>query len=133
MSRKLDLINRLVEIILIWDISITYIADPDLCRYYIVVWRRTAFYMVNYILPAFLINVISLFVFMMPSESGEKITLGISAMLNMTVNPPLPSTLIQSLLRCSSWLLWETFRLQRKPPSSVNKIINITKRSILVT
>ena len=39
--------------------------------------------MVNYILPAFLINVISLFVFMMPSESGEKITLGISAMLNM--------------------------------------------------
>ena len=53
------------------------------CRYYIVVWRRTAFYMVNYILPAFLINVISLFVFMMPSESGEKITLGISAMLNM--------------------------------------------------
>ena len=55
----------------------------SVCRYYIVVWRRTAFYMVNYILPAFLINVISLFVFMMPSESGEKITLGISAMLNM--------------------------------------------------
>ena len=50
--------------------------------------------MVNYILPAFLINVISLFVFMMPSESGEKITLGISAMLNMTVrhpSPPLPT------------------------------------------
>ena len=49
------------------------------------VWRRTAFYMVNYVLPALLINIISLFVFMMPSESGEKITLGISAMLNMTV------------------------------------------------
>ena len=30
-------------------------------------------------------QVISLFVFMMPSDSGEKITLGISAMLNMTV------------------------------------------------
>lgn len=41
--------------------------------------------MVNYVLPALLINIISLFVFMMPSESGEKITLGISAMLNMTV------------------------------------------------
>ena len=54
------------------------------------VWRRTAFYMVNYILPAFLINVISLFVFMMPSESGEKITLGISAMLNMTVKHTSP-------------------------------------------
>lgn len=41
--------------------------------------------MVNYVLPALLINIISLFVFMMPSESGEKITLAISAMLNMTV------------------------------------------------
>ena len=54
-------------------------------RYYIILWRRTAFYMVNYVLPALLINIISLFVFMMPSESGEKITLAISAMLNMTV------------------------------------------------
>ena len=41
--------------------------------------------MINYILPAVLINIISLFVFCMPSDSGEKITLGISAMLNMTV------------------------------------------------
>ena len=57
----------------------------ELIRYYIILWRRTAFYMVNYVLPALLINIISLFVFMMPSESGEKITLGISAMLNMTV------------------------------------------------
>ena len=40
---------------------------------------------VNFVLPAVLINIISLFVFMMPSESGEKITLAISAMLNMTV------------------------------------------------
>lgn len=47
-----------------------------LLSYYIVVWRRTAFYMVNYVLPALLINIISLFVFAMPSESGEKITLG---------------------------------------------------------
>ena len=76
MSRKLDLL-----LIFLFDIG---------SRYYIVVWRRTAFYMVNYILPAFLINVISLFVFMMPSESGEKITLGISAMLNMTVRHPSP-------------------------------------------
>ena len=77
MSRKLDLMDCFVEIIF------------NSCSYYIVVWRRTAFYMVNYILPAFLINVISLFVFMMPSESGEKITLGISAMLNMTVKSSL--------------------------------------------
>ena len=36
-------------------------------------------------------------------------------------NPPFPSLPSNKILvkRCSSWLLWETFRLQRKPPSSV--------------
>ena len=74
-------------------------------RYYIILWRRTAFYMVNYVLPALLINIISLFVFMMPSESGEKITLAISAMLNMTVflmavMEQLPPTDTISILSC---------------------------------
>ena len=61
--------------------------------------------MVNYVLPALLINIISLFVFMMPSESGEKITLAISAMLNMTVflmavMEQLPPTDTISILSC---------------------------------
>ena len=64
--------------------------------------------MINYILPAVLINIISLFVFFMPSDSGEKITLGISAMLNMTVFlmavigdlPPTDKTSIISKTRC---------------------------------
>ena len=77
----------------------------ELIRYYIILWRRTAFYMVNYVLPALLINIISLFVFMMPSESGEKITLAISAMLNMTVflmavMEQLPPTDTISILSC---------------------------------
>ena len=76
-------------------------------RYYIILWRRTAFYMVNYVLPALLINIISLFVFMMPSESGEKITLAISAMLNMTVflmavMEQLPPTDTISILSCDN-------------------------------
>jgi hypothetical protein len=32
-----------------------------------------------------LINLLALFVFLIPAESGEKITLGISTMLNMTI------------------------------------------------
>ena len=61
--------------------------------------------MVNYVLPALLINIISLFVFMMPSESVEKITLAISAMLNMTVflmavMEQLPPTDTISILSC---------------------------------
>ena len=76
-------------------------------RYYIILWRRTAFYMVNYVLPALLINIISLFVFMMPSASGEKITLAISAMLNMTVflmavMEQLPPTDTISILSCGN-------------------------------
>ena len=65
----------------IWNICV----DSSALSYYIIIWRRTAYYMVNFVMPAVLINIISLFVFMMPSESGEKITLAISAMLNMTV------------------------------------------------
>ena len=74
------------------------------------VWRRSTFYLINYILPAVLINIISLFVFLMPSDSGEKITLGISAMLNMTVFlmavigdlPPTDKTSIISIYYCQS-------------------------------
>ena len=52
---------------------------PDLlcalCRYYLVVWRRPKFFLFNYIQPAVLINIIALFVFLIPAESGEKVTL----------------------------------------------------------
>eukprot|EP00093_Oithona_nana_P008990 08990.XXX_167161_164685_1 [CDS] Oithona nana genome sequencing. len=43
------------------------------------------FYVFNLILPCVLINGIALLVFYVPSESGEKVTLGISALLSMTV------------------------------------------------
>jgi len=53
--------------------------------YYLLIWRRPQFFLFNYIQPAVLINILALFVFLIPPESGEKITLGISTMLNMTV------------------------------------------------
>ncbi|CAH1997595.1 unnamed protein product [Acanthoscelides obtectus] len=57
---------------------------PDI-TYTIQLRRRPLFYVFNLILPCILINGIALLVFYVPSESGEKVTLGISALLSMTV------------------------------------------------
>lgn len=57
---------------------------PDI-TYTIRIRRRPMFYVFNLILPCVLINGIALLVFYVPSESGEKVTLGISALLSMTV------------------------------------------------
>ncbi|KAL3266842.1 hypothetical protein HHI36_010993 [Cryptolaemus montrouzieri] len=57
---------------------------PDI-TYRINLRRRPLFYVFNLILPCILINGIALLVFYVPSESGEKVTLGISALLSMTV------------------------------------------------
>ncbi|XP_043192552.1 neuronal acetylcholine receptor subunit alpha-10-like [Amphibalanus amphitrite] len=57
---------------------------PDI-TYTIRLRRRPMFYVFNLILPCILINGIALLVFYVPSESGEKVTLGISAVLSMTV------------------------------------------------
>ncbi|XP_015112532.1 neuronal acetylcholine receptor subunit alpha-7 [Diachasma alloeum] len=57
---------------------------PDI-TYEIRLRRRPMFYVFNLILPCILINGIALLVFYVPSESGEKVTLGISALLSMTV------------------------------------------------
>ena len=53
--------------------------------YYLLIWRRPTFFLFNYIQPAVCINILALCVFLIPNESGEKITLGISTMLNMIV------------------------------------------------
>ncbi|PBC34894.1 Neuronal acetylcholine receptor subunit alpha-7 [Apis cerana cerana] len=57
---------------------------PDI-TYEIRLRRRPMFYVFNLILPCILINSVALLVFYVPSESGEKVTLGISALLSMTV------------------------------------------------
>ncbi|XP_059468633.1 neuronal acetylcholine receptor subunit alpha-10-like [Neocloeon triangulifer] len=69
---------------------------PDI-TYTIRIRRRPLFYVFNLILPCMLINAIALLVFYVPAESGEKVTLGISALLSttvflMTIRESLPPT-----------------------------------------
>uniref|UniRef100_A0A0K0EVU7 Neuronal acetylcholine receptor subunit alpha-10-like n=1 Tax=Strongyloides venezuelensis TaxID=75913 RepID=A0A0K0EVU7_STRVS len=47
--------------------------------------RRPLFYIFNLILPCVLISIIALLGFYMPSDSGEKVTLGITSLLSTTV------------------------------------------------
>lgn len=47
--------------------------------------RKPMFYVFNLILPCILITGIALLGFYMPSDSGEKVTLGITTLLSMTV------------------------------------------------
>ena len=56
-------------------IIIQHLFHDPVSRYYLVVWRRPKFFLFNYIQPAVLINIIALFVFLIPAESGEKVTL----------------------------------------------------------
>ncbi|KAA0202738.1 hypothetical protein HAZT_HAZT000230 [Hyalella azteca] len=57
---------------------------PDI-TYTLVLRRRPLFYVFNLILPCVLITGIALLSFYMPSDSGEKVTLGITTLLSMTV------------------------------------------------
>ncbi|CAG0921526.1 unnamed protein product [Notodromas monacha] len=57
---------------------------PDI-TYTIILRRRPLFYVFNLILPCVLITGVALLSFYMPSDSGEKVTLGITTLLSMTV------------------------------------------------
>ncbi|KAG8190481.1 hypothetical protein JTE90_016719 [Oedothorax gibbosus] len=83
---------------------------PDV-TFHMVMRRRPLFYVFNLILPCMLITGIALLSFYMPSDSGEKVTLGITTLLSMTVflmvigesMPPTSDTvpLIGIKIRCS--------------------------------
>ncbi|OQV20250.1 Ligand-gated ion channel 4 [Hypsibius exemplaris] len=51
----------------------------------LVIRRRPLFYVFNYLMPCSLITVLAFLGFYTPSESGEKVTLGITTLLSMTV------------------------------------------------
>ncbi|XP_070571424.1 neuronal acetylcholine receptor subunit alpha-10-like [Ptychodera flava] len=53
--------------------------------YYVSLRRRPVFYVINLLLPCALLSVITMFVFILPVESGEKINFGITILLSMTV------------------------------------------------
>ena len=68
---------------------------PDI-MFNITIRRRTLFYTINLIMPCVAISALTILVFYLPSDSGEKITLSISIVLALTVfflllsdiNPP---------------------------------------------
>ncbi|KAM7424512.1 hypothetical protein PAMA_000721 [Pampus argenteus] len=51
----------------------------------VVMRRRTLYYALNLFIPCVLISTMTLFVFLLPAESGEKISLGITVLLSLTV------------------------------------------------
>ncbi|XP_060066981.1 neuronal acetylcholine receptor subunit alpha-10-like [Ylistrum balloti] len=57
----------------------------DFMKYYIVLKRRPLFYLFNMVMPCILITLVALLGFYMPSDSGEKISMGITTLLSMTV------------------------------------------------
>ena len=56
---------------------------PDI-KYYVNIRRKTLFYTVNLIIPCIGMSFLTVIVFGLPSESGEKITLSISILLALT-------------------------------------------------
>ncbi|XP_038061022.1 neuronal acetylcholine receptor subunit alpha-10-like [Patiria miniata] len=57
---------------------------PDV-EYTLVIERKPEFYVANIILPYVLISILSIFVFYLPPESGEKMNLSITTMLSLIV------------------------------------------------
>ena len=53
--------------------------------YHIVLKRRPLFYLFNMVMPCVMITLVALLGFYMPSDSGEKISMGITTLLSMTV------------------------------------------------
>ena len=53
--------------------------------YHVQLRRRTLFYMMNFILPCVLIAVLTLLVFLLPPESGERMSFGVTVLLSFTI------------------------------------------------
>jgi nicotinic acetylcholine receptor len=57
---------------------------PDI-TYTVQMRRKPLFYVFNMIMPCFLITLVALLGFYVPSDSGEKVSMGITTLLSMTV------------------------------------------------
>ncbi|XP_017317265.1 neuronal acetylcholine receptor subunit alpha-7 [Ictalurus punctatus] len=57
---------------------------PDV-TYTVTIRRRTLYYGLNLLIPCVLISGLALLVFLLPADSGEKISLGITVLLSLTV------------------------------------------------
>ena len=57
---------------------------PDI-MFYVRLRRRVKYYFMNIIIPCIILSFLCLAGFLLPPESGEKITLGLSVLLTITV------------------------------------------------
>jgi hypothetical protein len=53
--------------------------------YYVVIRRRPLFYVFNMIMPSILITLVGFLIFLIPPDSGEKVGMGVTTLLSMTV------------------------------------------------
>lgn len=57
----------------------------DLCYSFFAYRRKTLYYMYNVVLPCMMMSVLTLLVFCLPPDSGEKIALGVTVLLAFSV------------------------------------------------
>ncbi|RNA12245.1 neuronal acetylcholine receptor subunit alpha-10-like, partial [Brachionus plicatilis] len=53
--------------------------------YHVIIKRRPLFYVFNMILPSMLITIVGFLGFLIPPDSGEKVSMGVTTLLSMTV------------------------------------------------
>ena len=78
------LVNLLVERV-VKTFSCCPEAPYTIIRYVIRIRRKPLFYVFNMLMPCFLITLVALLGFYIPSDSGEKVSMGITTLLSMTV------------------------------------------------
>ena len=68
----------------IFSFLLEYLSYPNI-TYHIIISRRPLFYVFNMILPSILITIVGFLGFLIPADSGEKVSMGVTTLLSMTV------------------------------------------------
>jgi len=72
-----------------FGIAQQYDSDPGVTfptvKFRLYLRRKPRFYLINIVAPCILLSVLALFVFYLPPDSGEKVSLGITVLLSFSV------------------------------------------------